>query len=200
MHNAVSRAGAFSIVMLLHVAVLTFTWQRLAPERKEQRALTWIDIQARPDEPRADSERSAPAREHDLTVHPAPRAAVEPAPPTIPAPPIDWRATMEAAASSAAEEIIRQESYRALGPTERGESESSAPGSIFERPRRQAGDIDEEPGRALIWHNERCYTELKFPTIKDPNAIVGASNPPKCMYPIGSRRPRSDLFEDLKRE
>jgi hypothetical protein len=197
-HNAVSRAGAFSIVVLLHVAVLTVSWQRPAPERKEQRALTWVDIEALPEVKPAESERSAPARERDRTVRPSRRRAVEPASPTIPAPSIDWRATMEAAANSAAEKIIREEGYRALGPTERGASESSVPGSIFERPRRQAGDIDQEPGRALIWHNERCYTELKFPTIKDPNAIVGAPNPPKCMYPIGSRRPRSNLFDDLK--
>ena len=143
-----------------------------------------------------------PAREQDFTVRPLPAPALGPASPDISAPSIDWRASMEAAAGSAATEITRQESYRPLGPIERGKpgSSSSESESVFEQPHRKAGDIDHDSvqGRTLIWHDENCYTELKFPTIKDPNAIVGAPNPPKCMVPIGKRRARGDLFDHLQ--
>jgi hypothetical protein len=186
LNNSVSRAVAFSIVVLLHVAVLTASWQRLAPERKDQRSMTWVNIEPQAVAPPAESERNTPAR--------------GPVSPAISAPPIDWRASMEAAAGSAAAQIIRQEGYRSLGPIERGESGSSSSESVFERPRRKAGDIDHDSvqGRTLIWHDEHCYTELKFPTIKDSNALVGAPNPPKCMVPIGKRRPRGDLFDGIK--
>jgi hypothetical protein len=181
------------------------SWQRLAierrPERKDQRFLTWIDIEPEPDAPPAPLERNAPAREEDFTVPPLPAPApLGPASPAISAPPIDWRESMEAAAGSAATGIIRQESYRSLGPIERGKSGASPSKSIFEQPRRKAGDIDHdsEQGRTLIWHDEQCYTELKFPTLKDPNALVGAPNPPKCMVPMGKRPARGDLFDDLQ--
>jgi hypothetical protein len=199
-HNAVSRTAAFSIVVLMHVAVLTASWQRLAPERKDQRSLTWVHIEPRADAPPTKSTRNTPAPEQDFAVRPPLGPAVEPASPAISAPPIDWRANMEAAASSAADEIIRQQGYRPLGPIAHGESGPSPSESIFERPHHEAGDIDHDPvqGRTVVWHSEHCYTELKFPTIKDPNALVGVPNSPKCMFAIGRRRPRADLFDAIK--
>jgi hypothetical protein len=107
---------------------------------------------------------------------------------------------MEAATGSAVAEIIHREGTRPLGPTRRGASESSASASIFEQPKHKAGDIEHDSvqGRTYVWHNKDCYTELKFPTIKDPNAIIGAANPPKCGYRLGTPRPRDDLFEDIE--
>ena len=200
MRNAFSRAGIFSIVALLHVAVLTASWQRLALERKEQRSLTWINIEPQAEVLPTESERKEPTRERGLAVRPSRSPAPEPASSAISAPPVDWRASVEAAASSATAEILRQEGYRSLGPIERGESGSSVPESIFEQPRHRSGDIDHDPvsGRTLVWHDENCYTELKFPTIKDTNALVGAPNPPKCMTAIGKREPRGDLFDNIR--
>jgi hypothetical protein len=45
--------------------------------------------------------------------------------------------------------------------------------------------------------SSRLLTESKFATLKDPSALVGAPNPPKCMSPIGKAEPRGDLFEGL---
>jgi hypothetical protein len=199
--NVVSRAGAFSIVVLLHVAVLTVSWQRPAPERKVQRALTWVNIEPQAEALPPESKRNTPASEQDFAVRPSRSLAVEPASPAISAPPIDWRASMDSAASSATAEIIRREGYRSFGPIERNESGSSPSESIFEQPRRASGDIEHDAvgGRTLIWHNEHCYTELKFPTIKDPNTLIGAPNPPKCMSSIGNHQSRADLFDEIKK-
>ena len=194
------RAGAFSIVVLLHVAMLMVGWQRQVLKRTNERALTWVDIQPPARQPPAESFREppTPARTPARSIE---RAAA-PASAPISAPPVDWHASMEAAAGAAADEIIRQGQYRALGPVERAAAEASRGTSIFETPRRQAGDIDHDPmqGRTLVWHSEHCYTELKFPTLKDPNVLVGAPNPPKCMEPLGKRTPRGDLFDDMNRE
>lgn len=199
MRNAVPRVVAFSIVALLHVVVLILIWQRRAPERETQSYLTWINIEpqaeVRPPEP----DFEIPAREQNFVVRPPRVPPLEPPSQAISAPFIDWRASMEASATAAAAEIIRRQAYQPLGPIAPRESGSSSSESVFEQPKHKAGDIDHDPvqGRTLVWHNERCYTELKFPTIKDPNALVGASNPPKCMYPIGKRKPRDDLFDDI---
>lgn len=200
MRNAVSRVVAFSIVVLLHVVVFIVSWQHRAPERENQHYLTWIDIEPQPDVRPPEPEHDTSAREEDSVVRASRVPTLDPISPAISAPSINWRASMEASANAAAAEIIRGEGYRPLGPIERGPPGSSPSESIFEQPRRKAGDIDHDPvqGRTLVWHNEHCYTELKFPTLKDPNALVGASNPPKCMYPIGKRKPRDDLFDDIK--
>lgn len=188
------------MVVLLHVVALIVIWQRRAPERETQRYLTWVNIEpqaeVRPPEPDLD----IPAREQNFVVRPPRAPALEPPSQAISAPSVDWPASMEASANAAAAEIIRGEAYRPLGPIKRGQSGSSPSESIFEQPKHKAGDIDHDPvqGRTLVWHNERCYTELKFPTIKDPNALVGAPNPPKCMSLIGKRKPRDDLFDDIK--
>lgn len=114
--------------------------------------------------------------------------------------PRDWHASMEAAATAAVAKLIRGEGYRSLGPVEPGETDSSPPPSIFQQPKHRAGDIERDAvqGSTLVWHNDRCYTELRFPTIKDPNALVAAPNPPKCMQPLGKRKPRGDLFEVIE--
>ena len=201
MHSAVSRAGAFSIVVLLHVAVIAASWQRLSIQRKNQHFLTWVDIEPRADVPPPEPERAPPVFERDIRMPARRDPAVDPVSPAISAAPTDWRMSGETAATAAVAAILSREGHRALGPNERPRPESSTPESIFERPRRKAGDIDVDPaqGRTLIWHNEHCYTELKFPTIKESNAPVGMPSPPKCMAPIGKRQPRGDLFEEMKK-
>ena len=194
------------LVAALHLAVLMFllTSPRIRlPAAADSRALTLVHVEP--------FERESPAV-------PLKQAAVEPemrtrgptGPSTLNIPPSestapvlipDWRGSLETAATAAVGRAITAESYQSLGPVERDRPGASPAPSIFEAPRRKAGDIDQDAvqGRTLIWHNEHCFTELRFPTIKDPNALVGAPNPPKCMRPIGEREARGDLFESIER-
>ncbi|MBM0105444.1 hypothetical protein JM946_11830 [Steroidobacter sp. S1-65] len=129
-----------------------------------------------------------------------PAPALPPTESVAPTAPIrDWRGSLDAAATAVVAKAIKDGSYHPLGPVERERAGSTMAPSVFETPRRKAGDIDHDPvsGRTLIWHNENCFTELRFPTIKDPNALVGAPNPPKCMRSIGERKARGDLFESM---
>jgi hypothetical protein len=199
--HSFSRAGAFSIVVLLHVAVLSVSWQRAAPERKDQHVLTWVNVEPESEIPATKSEPNPRPRQQNFRVRSSPPVpTIEPAPSAISVPPIDWQASMEAATGSAVAEIIRREGTRPLGPTERGASGSSDRRSIFEQPKHKAGDIeyDSVQGRTYVWHNKDCYTELRFPTIKDPNAIIGAPNAPKCRHRLGTLSPRDDLFDEMK--
>jgi hypothetical protein len=200
--NAAVRGCVAFLVIGIHVAVLIIPWDRQAQKRTDPSALTWVNVDA----PSRPLPAAVPAT---ATSKPKTRArwlpdspVVRPADtaPAVPVPPVDWHASVEAAAKAAAEQIAAGELYRPFGPTDREEADSSSAPSIFEEPRRRAGDIDhdEVQGSTLVWHNDHCYTELRFPTLKDPNAVVGLSNPPKCMQPIGKRKPRGDLFDAMK--
>lgn len=202
--NPLSRIGILAVVVILHVIVITFRWSRPPLFTKESSALTLIDVERqlvtpptrwKPPEPIA-----LPARDQVFTPPSLPDLTIAPESTAISVPPIHWRESMDAAARAVTEKELREQGYRALGPRERRSDKTSSPGSVFEQPRRKAGDIDADPsGNALIWNNESCYTELKFPTIKDQNGIVGAPNPPKCMAPAGKRPARGDLFEEIER-
>lgn len=197
------------LVAALHLGVLmlalTTTWNRQEPAT-DLRALTLVDIEASdqtlpavaPKEPTAEPTMREP-RLGDV-----PRANIpstDEKPVTDSAPIRDWHGSMAAAATAAVGEAIRNENYQSLGPIERERAGSASALSVFETPRHKAGDIDYDAtqGRTLIWHGENCFTELRFPTIKDPNALVGAPNQPKCMVPMGEREARGDLFESIEK-
>lgn len=199
------RACVGVLVVAMHLAVLTVRWDRPVPKGTHSSALLLVSI----DEPTRDlpaveppivtSEPSPPRLLPDpsiTNVRPADEAPTLP----DPAPAVDWRASMEAAAAAAAGKIAANERYRPLAPVERDEEDSSAPTSIFEKPRRKLGDVDHDAtqGRTLVWNSEHCYTELHFPTIKDPNVLQGLPNPCKFVYPTGKREPRGDLFDGMK--
>jgi hypothetical protein len=125
-----------------------------------------------------------------------------PAQTTHEAPVHRWDAAPDEVAAAAVGKIIEREGHRPLGPVARRDANPAEPFSIFETPHHELGDIDhyEVGGSTYIWHNENCYTELEFPTIKDSNGLVGAPNPPKCMIGIGETEPRGDLFDPIKRK
>ncbi|HEY0685011.1 MAG TPA: hypothetical protein VGD45_21915 [Steroidobacter sp.] len=205
--NAAARVCVGLLVAALHLVVLKIAlnarWNR-PNTAADSRALTLVNVDESKRDLRAVAPKQTvpePTRTPPLSVAPiAPVPATsEDVATTERAAIQDWRGSMEAAATAAVGKAIRDGSYRALGPVERERSGSASAPSIFEAPRRKAGDIDNDAvqGRTLIWHNEHCYTELRFPTIKDPNALVGAPNPPKCMQQFGEREARGDLFESI---
>jgi hypothetical protein len=198
------------LVTALHfvVLLLILTSARNRPEMSaDSHALTLVEIEtSKPTVPAVPP--LDPAREPNMRM---PRLIDLPTP-NIPsnsdralttdvAPSKDWRGSMEAAAMAAVDAAIRNKGYEPLGPIEREPAGSTSAPSVFETPRHKAGDIDHDAtqGRTVIWHDEHCYTELRFPTIKDQNALVGAPNPPKCVVPFGKREARGDLFDAIKK-
>jgi hypothetical protein len=206
--NTAARVCAGLLVMALHLVVLLLilTSARKRPELSaDSRALTLVDVEPSkptvPAVPPMDPAREPNMRMPRLIDLPRPNipSNSDRAPTTDAAPARDWRGSMEAAATAAVDAAIRNKSYEPLGPIEREPAGSMSAPSVFETPRHKAGDIDHDvtQGRTVIWHNDNCYTELRFPTIKDQNALVGAPNPPKCVLPFGKRKARGDLFEAM---
>lgn len=191
--------GAVHLVVFMWVLTATLNPRETAGELH---ALTLINVEE-PDRPLLRNAPEPTLREPQIgDVSRANVPSVdEKALVTDPASIRDWRGSMEAAATAAVGQAIRNESYQSLGPIERERAGSVSAPSVFETPGRKAGDIDYDAtqGRTLIWHDENCFTELRFPTIKDPNALVGAPNPPKCMRSIGERAARGDLFESIEK-
>jgi hypothetical protein len=116
------------------------------------------------------------------------------------APPIDWRASGEKSVNTAIASIIRDESYRPLGPQEKKPSYELPPApSIFRQPKHQLGDVGEDPmGRTAVWHSEHCYTVLEEPITPRPSADIPGVNPMKCLWP--RKKPRDHLFDHLRRD
>jgi hypothetical protein len=208
--NTPVRVCVGLLVATLHlvVLILILTTPRSRPETAtESRALTWVNVEmsqrtfpavppkeATP-EPQMRTPRLSGSPEANVPSTNENAATIDPS--TI----RDWRRSMEAAATAAVGQALKDESYHPLGPVERAGAGSASAPAFFEPPRRKAGDIDHDAvqGRTLIWHSEHCFTELRFATIKDPNALIGAPNPPKCMLPIGKREARGDLFESMEK-
>lgn len=205
--STAARMSVGLLVIVLHLVVLMLiltTTRNRWQAGTDSRALTLIDIEpSKPEIPRKEvtpePKMVTPPLGGSSTAHIP--STEESRAITAPAANPDWREAMGAAATAAVGRAIRDESYQALGPVEREKAGSGAAPSVFETPRRKAGDIDHDAtqGRTLIWHDENCFTELRFPTIKDPNALVGAPNPPKCMRSIGEREARGDLFESIEK-
>lgn len=207
--NTTARVCVGLLVAALHLVVLKIAlnarWNRPKTDA-DSRALTLVNIEESRRELRALPPKEA-APDPTMRMPPLSVAPVVSIPSTTEDAATadraiqDWRGSMDAAATAAVGKAIRDGSYQSLGPVERERSGSASAPSIFETPHRKAGDIDHDAvqGRTLIWHNEHCFTELRFPTIKDPNALVGAPNPPKCVRQFGEREARGDLFESIER-
>jgi hypothetical protein len=201
------RCVALCIVVGLHSLILLFIWKtrdslnsRTGPEDE---FIVWIRVtepvppdEATPspsDEPvaRADREQREPAArdEQDVTATPsAPRQ-------------IDWGAHAAFNAKRAVEESL-PERYRYFGPRRPSPEPEPEPPSVFEEERKVHGEIGEDAlGNPVVKLNKYCYQELEknVPTAHD----YGQPPQPKmtkCLFPIGKREPRGDLFEHLKKD
>jgi hypothetical protein len=114
-------------------------------------------------------------------------------------PPVDWHASGEQSVDAAVASIIRDESYRPLGPQEKRSYELPPVPSLFREPKHKFGDVDEDPmGRTAVWHSERCYTTLEEPITPRASADIPGVNPMKCLWL--RKKPRGDLFDHLRRD
>lgn len=197
------RAGVVLIVIVAHIALLFLLSQRQRRETSDARSMQLVFIPQR--------DVSVAPRVPSIPLHPKqtsprrienPFAAVPSNDSQLSKPPVDWHASGNAAASDAVAEQLRKESYRNFGAPKRDPVEVSAP-SVFEEPKHKAGDIenDQANGIARVYHSEHCFTQLDYPTLKDPGEELKSKiNLPRCMYDVGKKAADGDLFEHLKKE
>lgn len=104
-----------------------------------------------------------------------------------------------AIAAEAVATIIEEENRRYLdGRKPFKLNEPKVPSIFGGAPRHSFGDEEHDPAteETKIWHSENCYTLLAPP---DPYASELPLKFPTCMFSIGKREPRGDLFEHLKK-
>lgn len=94
------------------------------------------------------------------------------------------------------------ERYRNLGPRKPPPEPEPEPPSIFEPERDVTGEIAEDVmGNPVVRLNKHCYQELGDK--RNPTERRGDLSPPpltKCLFRIGKRKARGDLFDHLKKE
>lgn len=193
------RAAAFTAAVLLHTPVFFIAQPR--PKSSSVPALTIVRLEI------GQSTAASLPRDHTRTSPsgpvPPPTASppdMQPASGEAPAPAVDWKSSGAGAARGAVESLIREEGYRPLGPREQRKYALPTPPTIFQQPKHELGDAEMDPlNYDLVWHNDRCYTELGKPVTPRADARVGNANPPKCkLIGLGKKETRGDLFEHLK--
>jgi hypothetical protein len=209
--DATVRIGALVAVTLLHLPFIVAKRSRERPPTHDVSLLVRF-IAATPHEIEPQhrlDERELPQKTTTPKQSPRQRASdvsssSEPATPE--GSHIDWYSESANASRAAIDSIMREESYRSLGPREKRFQivEPKPPPPLFEEPKHRSGDIAPNPmGYDSVWHNHRCFTQLEQPIIPHLPAAPGDTssvNPVKCFWPLGTPEPRGDLFEHLKRK
>jgi hypothetical protein len=197
------RPAAFVIVLTLHAPIVLVSHSRI---RSAETAVVSVWLDVAPDRPieRRENEPPEPIVNEPRSTA---RAGRETRPATVPPnavseASIDWSLSGAIAAQSAVEGIARAEGYRALGPRDRQPAEPDAAPSIFTTPKHKLGDSELDPlNYDIVWHNDRCYTELGKPVTPRADAHFNLPKIPKCrLIGIGKKKARGDLFEHLKRD
>ena len=103
------------------------------------------------------------------------------------------------AAQAAVGAQIQAESYRSLGPQQRRPTAPDIETSVFQTPKHRFGDAEIDPmNYDIVWLNDRCFIELGKPVTPRADARIPGVNIPKCMWSIGEKPARGDLFDHLK--
>lgn len=197
------RAGVVLIVIVAHLILLRLLSHRQRREHASDTSMQLVLIPERvsPQAP-PPSSKPLPSQPGNRTrANPnAPSTSIQGPQPSTPS--IDWHASATAAASNAVAKQLQEKSYRNFGAPKRDRVETSAP-SIFEEPKHKAGDIenDQRNGVTRVYHSEHCFTQLDYPTLKDPGEELKPKiNLPRCMYDVGKGEADGDLFKHLKKE
>jgi len=196
------RAGIVLIIVVAHIALLLLLSFRQRRESSDDASMHLVLI------PQHAVPKVSPAPDPLQSQRTKPIPARQTSPPAVPqgpqsaAPSIDWNASAAAAVSGAIAKHVQEESYRNFGAPKRAPVEPREP-SIFVAPKHNAGDIDNDQrnGVTRVYHSEHCFTQLDFPTLKDPSdELKPKINLPRCMYDFGKAEADEDLFKHLKKE
>jgi hypothetical protein len=197
------RTGMVLIIVVVHIALLFLLSFRQRRESTAETSMHLVLIPQRavpkattPESESLPAQRTKPIRAAQKSTPASPEEAQSPAPS------IDWHASAAVAVSGAIAKHLREEGYRNFGVPKRAPAEPAEP-SIFVAPKHSAGDIDNDQrnGVTRVYHSEHCFTQLDFPTLKDPgDELKPKINLPRCMYDVGKADADGDLFRHLKKE
>jgi hypothetical protein len=195
------RPAALAIAIALHASLLLLTQPRMRSNDVSAVSI-WLDLDAREG---SEQERVLPPREQKPSTHaeaaPAQQSITASAPDIAPpSATSEWTLSGAIAAQAAIDEFVRREGYRPLGPQAKQSQAPVDPPSIYSTPEHKLGDAEPDPlNYDIVWHSDRCYTELGKPVTPRVDARTGFPNVRKCrLIDIGKKKARGDLFEHLK--
>jgi hypothetical protein len=199
------RLGTILIVLVVHLVLFIVFATKQRRERQDEKSLTLVrvPVQTVPRIAAPISElKIAPERPRIGRLAPPPPSPLGQSDLSSSPNSIDWQATASSAAQDAVAEKLREEGYRSFGPRKVEPDEPIAP-SIFKDPKHKEGDIesDARDGVTRVYHSEHCFTQLDFPTLRDPEEELKPKiNLPRCMRPMGTPEADGELFKHLKKE
>ena len=192
-----SRSFALLIALAVQLLLISMFSQRRERSLINTKSMTLIEIAKQPD---------APVEIVGGFTEPVPLPARIPQPSTPSTTPEPLASAApsnslrelntQAIAARAVAKIIEEESRRHLNGRKPVTITAPPVPSMFEQPRHSLGDVEHDPASDIttVWHSDNCFTRIV------PKAVAGSSLPNyrQCMFAIGKREPRGDLFEHLR--
>ena len=200
------RAAAILIVVGLHSIVLVVIWRTSGLRLNTALQNRYIQIVKVAPAARKTPEPETPDVPDIATPAIAIAAPQLPTttPDTTPAEPlpprqIDWSVHGAYAAKKAVEDSLTDK-YLNMGPRRPGPPPEPVPPALFEEEKEVFGeegtDIHNDP---VVRLNKYCYQELERTVRTAQDWVNPRPREVRCMFNVGSREPRGDLFEHLKK-
>ena len=200
-----SRAAALAATLVLHAIVIAWLlmlrFELTHPAIAEER-LTWL-----PDflEPPPAPPESPPVEEPSTAPVAIPFEQLPFPIPIIDLPAIEDKAALDwfEDARAVAGEVGKEPSYRKFGeipkaPPTRPKEEY--PPSIWEKPLERVGKAYRTPeGEQILWVSDHCFISLGTQSLTMADFHKARNGVRRCNIGLGRKKPRSDLFEHLKR-
>lgn len=194
-----SKAAALAATIVLHgviVAWLVMLRFELASPALDDVTPLWI-----PASPSPPSSPTVPVERL-----PAPNISILPMPLPIPeVPAIDGEQVSDwfGDAAGVAGAIGRGPERRSFGETPKapaGRPKEEYPPSIYQKPLERVGKSYRTPeGEQILWLSDHCYISLGTQSLTMQDFHKAREGVRRCNIYAGKRKPRSDLFDHLKR-
>lgn len=198
-----SKAAALAATLFLHAVVIAWLLVLrfdLPPSVVIEDRLTWLpDFLEPPPTPAPPVEEPSQAPVSiPLERLPFPIPIIElPAEDAAALP--DWYADARAVAG----EIGKEPSYRKFGETPKappGRPKEEYPPSIWEKPLERVGKAYRTPeGEQILWVSDHCFISLGTQSLTMADFHKARNGIRRCNIGLGKKKPRSDLFDHLKR-
>lgn len=200
-----SRAAALAATLVLHTIVIAWLLMlrfELAPSAIVEERLTWLPDFLEPAPPPPEPQPIEQPSKAPVSI------PLERLP--FPIPIIDLVETEDKAAldwfddaRAVAGDVGKEPSYRKFGeipkaPPTRPKEEY--PPSIWEKPLERVGKAYRTPeGEQILWVSDHCWISLGSQSLTMADFHKARNGIRRCNIALGKKKPRSDLFEYLKR-
>ena len=198
-----SKAAALAATLVLHAVVIAWLLMLrfdVGPAIVDTEFLPWFPFlepePAPPPPPPIEEPSTAPVSIR-LEQLPFPIPIID-----LPAEETDALAWFEDARAVAGE-VGKEPSYRKFGEVPKGpptRPKEEYPPSIWEKPLERVGKAYRTPdGEQILWVSDHCWISLGSQSLTMADFHKARNGIRRCNIALGKKKPRSDLFDHLKR-